>query len=330
MRIKSFLTSLAFLLFAGQALALGSPASGYFQNPTYIPISTSSGGTVTTASLAAAGGTVNIGPFLLQASTATSRIGVSGTFTGLTATVYVTSDKSNVALPNWVAVPVTSPSGQFSNTITSSGIWAVDIAGASQVQIAVTAVATGSVSIDYSAGLGDMYDITFMGSKTTYHATTGALTPPASATDLFTIYGSASKTIAVNHIECGGQATTSSSKPIQLALRSTANTGGTTQAPSIVSSDQNDPTTPTATVLAYTAVPTTGTLIGYLRHGVLNLPAAAAVGTPPLSWDFGPQSRNFGKDIILRGTNQGLAVNGLGAAFPSGSTIYCSVEWTES
>lgn len=325
-----FIGALLALLSISSAFALGNSATVYALNPTYIPTSTSSGGTVTTASLAAAGGTINIGPFILQSNTATARIGVSGTFTGLIATAYITSDAPGTASPNWQQVPVLTNAGQFSNTITAGGLYAINMSGAAQIQIAITQVSSGSVTMSYSAGLDDLYDVTFMGSRATYHATTGSLTPAASATDFFTIYGSATKTIAVNHIECGGQSTSSGSKPIQLAVRTTANTGGTTQAPSLANSDQNDPLTPTATVLAYTANPTAlGTLNGYIRHGVLNLPAAAAIGTPPLSWDFGPQSRNFGKDIILRGVNQGLTVNGISATFPAGSTVYCSVEWTE-
>lgn len=310
------------------AMALGAPATVYSLNPTYIPTSVSAGGTVTPASLSAAGGSIDIGPFTLQANTTTVNFGVTGTYSALTATAYITSDAPGTVSPNWQMVPVDSLDGDRYFSITGNGLYRINAAGSYQVKITVTAITGTSVTIDYSAGMGEATTGTWNINKHSYSATVTALAPAASATDFFTITGSATKTVAVTHLECSGQATGSGSKLIQLATRSTANSAGTSAAVTATPHDLTDPAA-TATVLSYTANPTTGTLVGYTRSGILNLPAAAAVGTPPVAWDFGSQSRSYSKEIILRGITQVLAVHGAGASFPAGSAVNCQVEWTE-
>lgn len=59
-----------------------------------------------------------------------------------------------------------------------------------------------------------------------YSAVSTAQTVPSTPTDIFTIYGSASKTIKINSIEVSGTQTNASSEIFRLIKRSTANTGG--------------------------------------------------------------------------------------------------------
>ena len=90
----SFIAGFMLVIIAGLAQAVtpttvGNPASVYAQNPTYIPVSLSAGGTVTPAMVTAApNNTVIVGPFNLQGSTATARFGINGTFSGFNVSAY--------------------------------------------------------------------------------------------------------------------------------------------------------------------------------------------------------------------------------------------------
>jgi hypothetical protein len=323
---KSILFS-ALSLASQASLAVGNPVSVYTNNPTYIPNNVSA-----TATLSATG---TFGPYSVYANDANARINITGTFTGLVATVYITSDSGQptqagqIANYTWSQTPVTTNQGQFSNTISASGLYSANVSGANSFYINVFALSSGSVSASISEGLDDYYDATFMGTRAAYHASIVSLAPAASATDFVSICGSSSKTIAVTDIILNGQATTAGSKFVQLAIRTTADTGGTSSSIAAIPSDTSD-VAATATVLQYTANPTSlGTSAGYIRSGVLSLPTTSTLGIPQTEWQFGSQTRNFEKEIILRGANQCLTIHGGGASFPTGATLFGSISWTE-
>lgn len=328
--MNTLIKSMSFLLLtliSQIAFSVGNPVTVYTNNPTYLPNNTSP-----TATLSATG---TFGPYSIYANDANARINITGTFTGLVATVYVTSDSGQSTqagqLANyvWTQTPVTTNMGQFYNSINSTGLYSVNVSGANSFYINVSALASGSVSASVSEGLDDYYDATFMGTRSSYHAAIVSLAPAASATDFVTICGSASKTIAITDIILNGQATTAGSKFVQLAFRTTADTGGTSTSISAIPSDTSDPVA-TATVLQYTANPASlGTSAGYVRSGVLSLPTTATLGIPQTEWQFGAQTRNFEKEITLRGTSQCLTLHGGGASFPAGSTLFGSISWTE-
>ena len=162
--------------------------------------------------------------------------------------------------------------------------------------------------------------------RATYSAS-AVVTVAASATDIVTIYGSASKTVRITRIEVYGTQTTAGNGSVLLIKRSAVDTGGTSTNPTKVPHDSSDAAA-TATVAQYTVNPTgLGAAIGTVRTGVLAVPAAAtATESPePLVWEFG--TRND-KPMILRGVAQGVGVNLNGVTFLGGS-FAVNVEWTE-
>jgi hypothetical protein len=161
--------------------------------------------------------------------------------------------------------------------------------------------------------------------KTTYSASITALAPAASATDIFEIAGSATKTIKVTRLQISGTAAAAGAYDFVLLKRSTANSGGTSSAPAVVPHDAND-AAGTAVVKAYTANPTLGTLVGNIRaaKGTVTT-AAGAIPNVPTQFNFGERE---GKEITLRGTAQVLALN-LNAATMTGGSLNIDIEWTE-
>jgi hypothetical protein len=159
----------------------------------------------------------------------------------------------------------------------------------------------------------------------TYSAAATNIAPAATPTDVFTIYGSASKTVKVQRILVTGTQTTAGLVTVVLAKRSTTNTGGTSTSTTAVPNDSNNAAA-TATCLSYTANPTsTGTLVGnvYSAKILINKPA----DTTSNIIDLIP-SAMFGQPIVLRGTSQGLAVN-FNSVTLTGGSVSCTIVWTE-
>ena len=158
----------------------------------------------------------------------------------------------------------------------------------------------------------------------TYSAAVVGLATAALATDIFTITGSATKTVKVIHVEVTGTETTSAIRDILLIKRSSANSGGTFTSPTVVPHDSNN-AAGTAIVKAYTANPTLGTTIGTIRVRKVDVEATNLVGaSDDVIWEFG----GLCQPIVLRGTGEVLAVN-LNGVTSSGSSFDISVEWTE-
>jgi hypothetical protein len=166
------------------------------------------------------------------------------------------------------------------------------------------------------------------GLNATYSASITALASAASCTDLFTITGSATKTIRITRLEISGQATTAAAAQVVLLVRSAANLTGTSTTPTVVPHDSAS-AAGTAVVRAYTVNPgTLGTLVGNIRtdYVFLAAPATATVGSDKLFLDFGTRPSQA---IVLRGIAQVLAVN-LNAATVTGGAFDINLEWTES
>jgi hypothetical protein len=147
----------------------------------------------------------------------------------------------------------------------------------------------------------------------------------ASATDVFTIYGSASTSVRIRRIEISGVATAAGGMQVSLVKRSAVNTSGTSSAVTAVPHDAADAAA-TATCLAYTANPTSGTTVGTIRTFNLPMPAIAAAVNPIVE-TFGGDRAD--KSLVLTGVAQGLAINFNGGTVPTGGTVLISVEWTE-
>ena len=160
-----------------------------------------------------------------------------------------------------------------------------------------------------------------------YSASVSALVTAASSTDIFTITGSATKTITITRIELSGTTTAGSGITISATLvkRSSVDTGGTPSALTLVPYDSND-SAATAEVNSYTANPTSlGALVGNLRANRFSVVTAGSTQSY-LVWDFGNRPA---QSPILRGTSQQIAIN-FGAASITGPLVSISIEWTES
>lgn len=172
-----------------------------------------------------------------------------------------------------------------------------------------------------SAGVPNV-DIT--GQKATYSTSILGLVIAASATDIFTLTGSASKVVKINRILISGSATAAAAADCQLIKRSTADTGGTSTTPVIAPNDSANAAA-TAVANAYTVNPAAlGTSVGAVRAQKLDL--VAVTGAPiPLLFGFNGAG---GQPIALRGVTQQLCVNLNGVTY-AGGLIDVDIEWTE-
>ncbi len=163
------------------------------------------------------------------------------------------------------------------------------------------------------------------GVRATYSYASQANTPAASPTDIFKIAGSATKVIRITRISIGGIATTAGYLKIALVRRSTAGSGGTATNPAALKHDTSDAAA-SATLTLYTANPTVGTAVGTLHASRVFLPLVTATGSAPLVWDF--TNRNE-EAIVLRGTTDILAINGVADTVPAGGVLDIDVTWIE-
>ena len=164
------------------------------------------------------------------------------------------------------------------------------------------------------------------GLKATYSATSAiAFASAATATDIFTITGSATKTVHVLRIGFSGTQTTAAALNVLLILRSTANSAGTSATATNVSLDSTNAAA-TAVVRNYTANPTVGTPVGTIRAVRAFIPTTAlASATQYYEFDFGQFSEQA---LTLRGATQVLSLN-LNSVTVAGGAWTCWVEWTE-
>jgi hypothetical protein len=159
-----------------------------------------------------------------------------------------------------------------------------------------------------------------------YGAGIGDLALAASATDVFCINGSATRTIYITDVHISGSATSAARINVSYTRRSTANSGGTSTTLTNIPDDSQSPAG-TAVVKAYTANPTLGTSVGVYSSGHNTFPADAA---PNIA--INELTRYFGSDnaklFTLRGTSEGLCLNFNGETV-TGGLAHISVHWIE-
>jgi hypothetical protein len=160
----------------------------------------------------------------------------------------------------------------------------------------------------------------------TYSASILTLTPAASSTDVFTITGSATKGVYPISMGCTGVSTAAASQQVQLILRSTANSAGTSTAPTVAQYDSTAAAA-TATVAAYTANPTVGTQAGIVGAGLLQTVAPASAGVNGITFNFNQITAP--QPLVLRGTTQVLSFSLGGVSAAAGTSLTCNVTWTE-
>lgn len=171
--------------------------------------------------------------------------------------------------------------------------------------------------------------------KQSFAAVSIGLAPAASATDIFCIAGSASKTVKVSKVEVSGTAGTLITTPAVFLRRASVDTGGT--AASTIANPANTigkldsgSAAATATLIAYTANPTINdTSPTYIRAGNVTLPTTAA-GTVivPLLWDFGDNATALTQQLTLRGAAEQACLN-LQATSVSSGLMNISINWAE-
>lgn len=164
-----------------------------------------------------------------------------------------------------------------------------------------------------------------MRNRPTYSATFDIVPLAAGATDLVALRGSATKKVRIETVVVNGLATARTRVPVSMFLRTAANTGGTSTAPTGTRHDSTDAAA-TATIAAYTANPTAlgaGTLIRK-KYLILDPTTVDANNTPESITEFG----ELGKQLVLNGNSQYFAIN-LNTTPITGGTITVTIEWTE-
>jgi hypothetical protein len=206
--------------------------------------------------------------------------------------------------------------------------------GYTQVRIRSSAFTSGTVSVAlnaslaqqtiFSSQLGNWAVTSTNATNPTYSTGIIGLNVAGAATDIFTITGSATKTIKIKHLSIDGTQTTASNLNVQLVKRSTANTGGTSTTLTVASYDSTNAAA-TAVVRSYTANPTVGTLVGIIHAEKLFTPTTTTVGD---ELSFPSKASENAQDITLRGTSEVLAIN-LNGATVGGSSFNIDITWTE-
>lgn len=171
--------------------------------------------------------------------------------------------------------------------------------------------------------------------RPTYTASSVGLVPAASATDIFCINASSSKTVTVRRVVIGGTAGTAITTPFLLYRRVSQDTGGTAATslalPVAVPHISSD-SAATATLTAYTANPTivdsSPSLMGAL---LVDLPVTtAAGGRVDVERTYGTSNDMFSKGLdLLKGSSQQLCVNLNGVSVSSG-VLAITMEWQEN
>lgn len=172
---------------------------------------------------------------------------------------------------------------------------------------------------------GNVYVLDANTSKVTYSASVKGLVPVALATDLFTITGSASKTIYVTRVSFSGTTTTGSGTGTNVTLvkRSTADTAGTATTQPNIPFDSTS-AAGTAVVKSYTANPTLGTTVGAIRSSRDSF-LPTSLGVSQIVWEFGNAAAMA---PALRGVAEQLCIN-LDGVTVTGGVIDIDIEWTE-
>lgn len=163
------------------------------------------------------------------------------------------------------------------------------------------------------------------GFKQTYTASALNIAPASSPTDVFTITGSATKTVRVMLLSFSATQTTAGLAAVQLIKRSTANSSGTSATATAVPNDSTN-AAGTAVVRSYTANPTLGTTVGSVAVRKIFIPGVASVGNEPEQYLY--NAGRPSQSIVLRGTGEVLSINLNGVTLTGGSCSYY-IEWTE-
>ena len=146
-------------------------------------------------------------------------------------------------------------------------------------------------------------------------------------TDVINITGSDTALIRILKIGISTTQTTTGINPWNIIKRSTANSGGISENPSIVGFDSFN-SAATAIIAGYIEPPTLGNLIGSIKNFTLNSPSLKddGIGAGFMLFNFTEMNID---PLLLRGHSESISINFLGASLPSGLRINAFVRWTE-
>lgn len=183
---------------------------------------------------------------------------------------------------------------------------------------------TSGQRTDSQSDIRGSHYVNIEGRRRTYSSASLSLTLATSPTDVFTITGAASTVITIKSIRLSLKSTNTVVASVQLLKRSTANSAGTSTSVTKVAHNSGDAAA-SASVLAYTANPTTGTLVGAVRVGNIQTSGANSVIAQPFEWNFNDVAT---QPIKLLSTSEVLAVNFNGTTV-AGGALTVDIEWTE-
>lgn len=168
------------------------------------------------------------------------------------------------------------------------------------------------------------------GVETSYSAGTLLKTATAAGTGpFFAICGSATKTLRVQKIMVSGTvATAAVYGDVVIKKTSTATSAGTPTALAAVPHDSTSAAATASLINYYTALATTGTVVGTIANATIYMPLTGTVGVmaDPLIFPWGQE--NDSEAPTLRGTAQCLQAN-FGTTTTNAPTLSVNVTWTE-
>jgi hypothetical protein len=161
------------------------------------------------------------------------------------------------------------------------------------------------------------------GKEATYSIAVTGLVVASTPTDIFTISGSATKTIKITRIAFTASQTTAAQRDVVVLKRSTLNTLGNSTLLVPVAHDSTSSAS-TAVVRSYTANPTVGTLVGNIRSRKVYVGTTTG-NSDEMVIDYGVRPSQA---VYLRGVNEVLSIN-LNSITSTGNLINISIEYTE-
>lgn len=205
------------------------------------------------------------------------------------------------------------------------GLWAL------LALVPMASPARAACGINFTPTIGVICDVV---RNPTYIATSVSLVPAASATDIFCISGSATKTISIRQITIAGTAGTAITTPFLIYQRSALDTAGTAATglalPVPAPLSPIDPAA-TAVLTAYTANPSVAATPILLDALLVDLPVTtAAGGGVAVVNNYGTQVDFLNKGIdIPKNTTLQDCVNLNGVSVSSGVLII-GIQWQEN
>ncbi len=246
--------------------------------------------------------------FSQESFTGTSTIVAQATAANLNATVSGTVT-ANLGTGGTSATSL----GKAEDAAAASGDTVVAVAGIRNDVLTSNVSASGDYVVPTLDIYGNLVVKDQQRHKATYR-TAFVVAPAASATDVFQLIGSATKTVEITQIIISGTQTTGGLVDVYIKKRSTANSGGTSSASTNVPMISTDAVA-TAVGAIYTANPTTGTTVGDVAIVTAAVGATTSTDDNIAIIDFGTR----GKALALVGVAQAMAISLNGVTLTGGS-----------